>query len=187
MLPDTGERYMSTPLFEHIGEDMDEAELALSASTSGCQFGPATAGAAAPTDQQVTPDFGASRFVADAIKVHPVVMFALEWCEFCWSVRRFFKALGLDYHSVDLDSVAFQQEDRGVRIREVLRHRLGVGTIPQIFVGGVHIGGCTELFASYRDGTLQRLLAQQGIALPDHTPIDTSGLLPRWLHPRKSA
>jgi cysteine synthase len=38
MLPDTGERYMTTPLFEGIGEDMDEEELALSRSTPGYQL-----------------------------------------------------------------------------------------------------------------------------------------------------
>ncbi len=35
MLPDTGERYMSTPLFEAIPEEMTEAEIALSRSTPG--------------------------------------------------------------------------------------------------------------------------------------------------------
>jgi len=35
MLPDTGERYMTTPLFEAIPEDMDETETALSLSTPG--------------------------------------------------------------------------------------------------------------------------------------------------------
>ena len=38
MLPDTGERYLSTPLFEGIGEDMDEAERAISKSTPGYQM-----------------------------------------------------------------------------------------------------------------------------------------------------
>ncbi|MXQ07628.1 pyridoxal-phosphate dependent enzyme [Alphaproteobacteria bacterium GH1-50] len=38
MLPDTGERYLSTPLFEGIGEDMSEEELALSKSTPGYQL-----------------------------------------------------------------------------------------------------------------------------------------------------
>ncbi|HEY0034992.1 MAG TPA: cysteine synthase, partial [Devosia sp.] len=38
MLPDTGERYMTTPLFEGIGEDMTEEELALSTSTPGYQL-----------------------------------------------------------------------------------------------------------------------------------------------------
>ena len=39
MLPDTGERYLSTPLFEGIGEDMDEAEKAIMLSTPGYQMG----------------------------------------------------------------------------------------------------------------------------------------------------
>jgi cysteine synthase A len=39
MLPDTGERYLSTPLFEGIPEDMNEEETALSRSTPGFQVG----------------------------------------------------------------------------------------------------------------------------------------------------
>jgi cysteine synthase len=38
MLPDTGERYLSTPLFDSIQADMNEEELALSCSTPSCQF-----------------------------------------------------------------------------------------------------------------------------------------------------
>ncbi|MEE8365269.1 MAG: pyridoxal-phosphate dependent enzyme [Gammaproteobacteria bacterium] len=38
MLPDTGERYLSTPLFEHIEADMTDEEQELSASTPACQF-----------------------------------------------------------------------------------------------------------------------------------------------------
>jgi cysteine synthase len=39
MLPDTGERYLSTPLFEPFGADMNDEELALSRSTPGYQLG----------------------------------------------------------------------------------------------------------------------------------------------------
>ncbi|MEM8729664.1 MAG: cysteine synthase A [Pseudomonadota bacterium] len=39
MLPDTGERYMTTPLFEEIPEEMDESELEISLSTPGYQMG----------------------------------------------------------------------------------------------------------------------------------------------------
>jgi cysteine synthase A len=39
MLPDTGERYLTTPLFEGIIDDMDEAEIAISRSTPGFQMG----------------------------------------------------------------------------------------------------------------------------------------------------
>jgi cysteine synthase A len=38
MLPDTGERYMTTPLFDGIEAEMDAEEIALSRSTPGCQF-----------------------------------------------------------------------------------------------------------------------------------------------------
>jgi cysteine synthase A len=38
MLPDTGERYLSTPLFEGIEIEMSAEEQALSASTPACQF-----------------------------------------------------------------------------------------------------------------------------------------------------
>ena len=38
MLPDTGERYLSTPLFENIVEEMSEDEIALSKSTPGYQM-----------------------------------------------------------------------------------------------------------------------------------------------------
>jgi len=41
MLPDTGERYLSSPLFEGIAEGMSEEEMALSRSTPGCQMPPA--------------------------------------------------------------------------------------------------------------------------------------------------
>jgi len=39
MLPDTGERYMTTPLFEGIVEDMDDEEIAIMKSTPGYQMG----------------------------------------------------------------------------------------------------------------------------------------------------
>ncbi|MER9352139.1 pyridoxal-phosphate dependent enzyme [Mesorhizobium sp. M0514] len=38
MLPDTGERYMTTPLFDGIEAEMNAEELALSRSTPGCRF-----------------------------------------------------------------------------------------------------------------------------------------------------
>jgi len=40
MLPDTGERYLSSPLFASIGADMDEEELAIAMSTEGFQLLP---------------------------------------------------------------------------------------------------------------------------------------------------
>jgi cysteine synthase A len=55
MLPDTGERYLSTPLFDGIGADMSDEELEISRSTPGGRFDapaptPAAAGPAAPVE-----------------------------------------------------------------------------------------------------------------------------------------
>ena len=41
VLPDTGERYLTAPLFEGIDAEMGEEELALSRSTPSAQFPPA--------------------------------------------------------------------------------------------------------------------------------------------------
>ena len=105
MLPDTGERYLSTPLFEDIAVDMTEDELALAASTPGFRFDQAAPAAVAdeapPAADEVTRAL-LEEILAD--NEQPLVMFALEWCEFCWSARKLFAALGLDYRSVDLDA-----------------------------------------------------------------------------------
>ncbi|HWI24183.1 MAG TPA: glutaredoxin, partial [Lysobacter sp.] len=60
-----------------------------------------------------------------ADREQPLVLFALAWCEFCWSLRKLFAALGIPYRSVDLDAPEYQNEDRGGRIRAVLAERTG--------------------------------------------------------------
>ncbi|MEH6584573.1 MAG: cysteine synthase A [Halioglobus sp.] len=189
MLPDTGERYLSTPLFEDIQETMGERELTLSRSTPGYQFAEPVV-APAKTDDTPTAvslDEKAQHYVADLIAGEPIVMFALEWCEFCWSVRKLFAALDISYQSVDLDSVAFQEDDRGGKIRQVLAQQTGSPTIPQIYVGGQHIGGGTDLFAAYENGSLQKQLKTLGISFDSSKQVDPATLLPQWLYPRKSA
>jgi cysteine synthase len=106
------------------------------------------------------------------------------WCEFCWSVRKLFKATGIAFRSVDLDSVAYQEDNLGGRIRVALRHITHAQTIPQIFVAGRHIGGATELFDAFNDGSLQEMLSSAGIAFDDARVRDAYSFLPNWLHPR---
>lgn len=186
MLPDTGERYLSTPLFQDIGEEMTEEELELSRSTPGYRFdAPSAAPAIAPV--RLPNDADAECFVDEVIRDEPVVLFSLEWCEFCWSVRRLFAHVGIKYRSIDLDSVAYQRDELGSKIRTVLLNRTGVPTIPRVFVGGEHIGGCSELFDAWRDGSLQRRLADNHIPYHMHIDLDPRDLLPKWLQPRKSA
>ena len=188
MLPDTGERYMTTPLFDSIGEDMTAEELEISRSTPACRFdAPASAPPPAAAPVPIEIDAGAQRFVNEIVRDEPVVMFALEWCEFCWSVRKMFARVGITYRSVDIDSVEYQVGDLGGKIRAVLAQRTGAVTIPQIFIGGAHIGGCTDLFNGWRDGSIQQRLADNRIHYDVNVTVDPYGLLPKWLHPRKTA
>jgi len=196
MLPDTGERYLSTPLFEGVSADMSAEELELSRSTPSCRFDnpppappePATENvckleppANEPVASSEVQDFVA-RVLADPEQ--PVVLFALEWCEFCWSLRKLFAKCAIPYRSVDLDSTAYQRDDRGGQIRAVLRARTGSKTIPQVFVGGEFIGGCTETFDAFKNGKLQELLEQNGVQFDKTATVDPYSLLPSWLHPR---
>jgi cysteine synthase A len=188
MLPDTGERYLSTPLFEDIEENMNTEELAISSSTPGYRFdAPQLKIVEAEVRTEVCLNANAETFVDNVIANEPVVLFALEWCEFCWSVRKLFGQLGIEYRSIDLDSVEYQANDFGGKVRPVLAERTGAVTIPQIFIGGKHIGGCTELFDSMRDGSMQKQLDQCGVDYDESIELDPYSLLPKWLHPRKSA
>ena len=171
---------------------MNEEEVAISRSTPGYRFdAPATCPAPPTAIRRPGPavalDAEANSFVEEVIRDKPVVMFALEWCEFCWAVRKLFAKLDIAYESVDLDSVAFQRNDVGVKIRAVLRDRVGSPTIPQVFIGGTHVGGCTELFDAMRDGSLAALLAYAGVEHDRDVDLDPYSLLPKWVHPRKSA
>ncbi len=197
MMPDTGERYLSTPLFDGIGVDMNEAEMTLSRSTPSHRFDPPPAPAARPAPMAAPPaaapaptpavDEQAAAFVNRVIREHAVVMFALEWCEFCWAARKLFARLGIAFESVDLDSVALQADDMGAKVRAVLGQRTGAPTIPQIWIGGTHLGGAMDLFDALRAGRLQRLIEQAGVAYDRAADIDPGEFLPKWLHPRLAA
>jgi cysteine synthase A len=187
MLPDTGERYLSTVLFEDIPVDMSEEEKAIAASTPRFRFdvGAPPRPAEAPVQAAVA-EPEAVAFVDEAVSSadEPVVLFALEWCEFSWSVRRLFKAAGIPFRSIDLDSVAYQQNNWGGRIRAALGARLGTPTIPQVFVGGQHIGGATDTLEAFDEGRLQPLLRRHKVGFDEHTSVRAQSLLPKWLHPR---
>jgi len=190
MLPDTGERYLSTPLFADIPADMTEEEIGISKSTPNYRFDvaapppPAPQPAAAPA--QVAADVDATGFVkkvtSDAER--PVVMFALEWCEFCWAVRKFFTHLKIPYVSVDLDSVEYQKDNRGGKIRAALTAKTSMATIPQIFVGGEFLGGSTDVLEAWKQGKLQKLLTNARVQYDQSVSVDPYSFLPTWLQKR---
>jgi cysteine synthase A len=196
MLPDTGERYLSTPLFDGIGADMDEAEWDISRSTPSARFDAAPVAAAgapagatqvatrptttpSPSWPPATPEI--RDFVARLLHdpEQPVVLFALEWCEFCWALRKLFAAGGIAYRAIDLDSTAYQREDRGGQIRSLLRETTGSITIPQVFVAGEFVGGCSETMEAFAQGRLRQYQTKA-----QDEALDPKQFLPGWIQKR---
>ncbi len=95
-----------------------------------------------------------------------------------------FGEFDIPYRSVDLDSAEYQKDNWGGQIRNVLKARLGIPTIPQIFVGGEHIGGATETFDAFNDGKLQKILGEHDVAFKPTDGVNAYSFLPTWLHPR---
>ena len=180
ILADTGERYLSTPLFESVGTDMSEEERAISGSTPFAQFGvPAAPAPAAAVP--AAPDAESQAELERLITDHPVVLFSLEWCEFCWSLRQLLKMLGVPFHDVALDAAVLQPGERGLRLRRALTAKTGVATIPQLFVGGRFLGGCLDAFSGVASGDLARQLAAVGVDMRAPVNFTPEDLLPRWL------
>ena len=189
MLPDTGERYLSTPLFDGIIDDMTEEEVRISQSTPNYHF--TSAPPPPPADDET--EEPAAEAPADAVKFfdevtgnaeEPVVLFALEWCEFCWSVRKMFAEYEIPYRAVDLDSVAYQDGNKGGNIRKVIEQRTGLKTIPQVYVGGKHMGGASETFDGVKDGSFQKMLEENSVNWNKEVNTEPYSFLPGWLHTR---
>ncbi len=82
----------------------------------------------------------------------PVTMYTTQVCPFCVRAKALLAQRGvttIDEIRVDLDPV---QRDRMIE-------RTGRRTVPQIFVGDAHVGGCDDLQALDRRGGLAALLA----------------------------
>jgi glutaredoxin 3 len=85
--------------------------------------------------------------------VASVVMYSTASCPYCIRAKALLAQCGvteLQDIRVDLDPAA-----RGAMIE-----RTGRRTVPQIFIGGKHVGGCDDLIALDRSGSLMRLLAE---------------------------
>lgn len=186
MLPDTGERYLSTLLFDDIAVNMTEEEIELSKSTPGYRFDVAPAAAPAPVAATEALDEAAAQAVDTILRDpdQPVVMFSYEWCEFCISVRKVFSMYGITHTTIDLDSVAYQQGERGGKIFEVLKRRTGSVSLPQIFIGGNFEGGCIDVFGSLKSGQLHTRMRKHGVSFDPAVKIDPYEHLPKWLLPR---
>src|SRR5207342_3640401 len=166
----------------------NEAELALSHATPLAHFGAAPAIDPSPaTGVQLQPGDAAADAELGALltdREQPVLLFGFAWCEYARAVRRLFAHLGVPYQAVILDAPDMQAGDRGGRLRRALARHLGKATIPQVFIGGQHIGGCNETFAALADRSLLHALAGAGVVVPKPSDdFDPASLLPNWQQP----
>jgi len=185
MLPDTGERYLSTPLFEDVAVDMTDEEMTMSCSTPGFRFdiessAPASNENESPLDEAAMAEL--NTILNDSS--HEIVMFGLEWCEFCWSVRKVLTHYGIPFRTIAIDSVAYQGNNRGNKMRDVLVSQNKWATFPQIYVDGEFVGGCTDFFDSCKDGSMVKRLDAHQISYNESIQVDPYSFLPTWLHSR---
>lgn len=84
----------------------------------------------------------------------PITVYATMFCPFCIRAKRLLDKKGFRFNEID------------VTMRPKLRAEMtekagGRHTVPQIWIGEVHVGGCDELMALERSGQLDQLLAKE--------------------------
>ena len=80
----------------------------------------------------------------------PVRMYTTRICPFCVMAKRLLQAKGVAVEEIRID----EEPDR----RDEMMQITGRRTVPQIFVGETHVGGCDDLRALERAGKLDPLL-----------------------------
>jgi glutaredoxin 3 len=81
-----------------------------------------------------------------------VLMYASSWCGYCSRARRLLTQKAVEFTEIDVDTKP------GARAEMVKRS--GRHTVPQIFIGDRHIGGCDDLYALDASGGLDPLLKE---------------------------
>jgi glutaredoxin 3 len=81
-----------------------------------------------------------------------IEIYTTPWCSYCAAAKRLLARKGVTFEETDVDA------NSGAR-REMLDRSNGRQTVPQIFIGGVHIGGSDDLHALDRAGRLDAMLA----------------------------
>jgi glutaredoxin 3 len=79
-----------------------------------------------------------------------VVIYLAGWCPYCQRARGLLAKKDIQFREIDVD------EDP--KLREEMMARSGRRTVPQIFIGEKHVGGCDDLFALDGRGELDRLI-----------------------------
>ena len=81
----------------------------------------------------------------------PVEIYTTQTCPYCIAAKALLKKKGVQFEEIDV-------QDASLRQQMMLRSN-GRRTVPQIFIGDTHVGGCDDLQALDRAGKLDPLLA----------------------------
>lgn len=94
--------------------------------------------------------------VKKTVADNTVVVYSKTWCSYSSEVKILFKRLGVEPLVIELDELGAQ----GPQLQKVLERLTGQHTVPNVFIGGKHIGGCTDTIKLYRKGELETLLSE---------------------------
>lgn len=83
-----------------------------------------------------------------------VFLYSQTICSYCDRAKDLLRSKGVEYREVNCDEVE--------GAREEMMARSGQRTVPQIWIGGVHVGGCDDLFALEQAGKLDEMLGRGG-------------------------
>jgi glutaredoxin 3 len=78
-----------------------------------------------------------------------VVVYLAGWCPYCERARGLLSKRGIQFREINVDD--------DPTLREEMIARSGRRTVPQIFIGEKHVGGCDDLYALDERGELDRL------------------------------
>ena len=81
-----------------------------------------------------------------------IVMYATSWCPYCAEARDLLRSKGVAFEEIDVEA------HPGARAE--MMSRSGRRTVPQIFIGETHVGGCDDLMELDANGGLDTLLKQ---------------------------
>jgi glutaredoxin 3 len=84
----------------------------------------------------------------------PVEIYTTRWCPYCNMAKALLKRKGVDFKEINVSGGAERQA--------MVERAHGRYTVPQIFIGSVHVGGCDDLHALDSAGKLDPLLAGEG-------------------------
>jgi glutaredoxin 3 len=84
--------------------------------------------------------------------VASVEIYTKTFCGYCWRARELLETKGIEFEEHVIDG-------GGPKREEMIQRAGGRTTVPQIFIDGRHIGGCTDLLVLERDGKLSELIS----------------------------